>query len=245
MASTNQNSSQIILGVIPARGGSKGIPRKNVRALAGLPLIAYPIRAAAGSARLTRCIVSTDDPEIAATARTYGGEVPFIRPEELARDQTPTGPVLRHAVDWFEQSQGRQVFAVVTLQPTTPLCRSPDIDAAIGLFCANQPDADSLISVCDAAEHHPLTLYHREGAYLNPFVTGIDPNTRRQEFPPVFWRNGAIYITRRDLLFAQSRVVSDRPLAYVMPRSQSANIDEPIDLAIAELMLQNAGTPPG
>jgi CMP-N,N'-diacetyllegionaminic acid synthase len=231
----------IILGVIPARGGSKGIPRKNIRPLAGLPLIAYPIRAAAGSKRLTHCMVSTDDEEIAAVARKQGADVPFMRPEDLARDHSPTAPVLRHAVEWFEKAHGTPVLAVMTLQPTAPLCTSADIDAAIELFLAHQPDADCLISVCDAGEHHPLTLYHQAGDYLTPMQTGLDPNTRRQDFPATFWRNGAIYITRRDLLFAKDRVTSDKPLAYVMPRARSANIDEPLDLAIAEVMLRGAG----
>jgi CMP-N-acetylneuraminic acid synthetase len=232
---------KIILGVIPARGGSKGIPRKNIRPLAGLPLIAYPIRAAKGSKRLSQCVVSTDDAEIAAVARAQGGDVPFMRPEELARDQSPTAPALRHAVEWFEKAQGARVLAVMTLQPTAPLGTSADVDAAIDLFLAHQPDADCLISVCEAGEHHPLTLYHQAGDYLAPMQTGLDPNTRRQDFPATFWRNGAIYITRRDLLFAKGRVTSDKPLAYVMPRSRSANIDEPIDLALAEVMLREGG----
>jgi CMP-N,N'-diacetyllegionaminic acid synthase len=240
LSSTDFSNPGIILGVIPARGGSKGIPRKNIRLLAGLPLIAYPIRAGSESRRLTRCIVSTNDREIAAIARDHGADVPFMRPDELAEDNSPTGPVLRHAVEWFEQQHNKKVFAVVTLQPTTPLCRSTDIDAAIDQFVAGQPAADSLISVCDAGEHHPLTLYYWDASYLKPFLSGLDPNTRRQDFPPVLWRNGAIYITRRDLLFARGRVASDRPLAYLMPRSRSANIDGPIDLAIAELMLKSA-----
>ena len=103
-------------------------------------------------------------------------------------------------------------------------------------FLAGQPAADSLISVCEAAEHHPLTLYFGDGNKLRAVLPGLNPTTRRQDFPPVWWRNGAIYITRRDLLFSADRVVSDEPLAYVMPKLRSANIDEPFDLELAELM---------
>lgn len=226
-----------ILGVIPARGGSKGVPRKNLREVDGVPLVGHAVRAASDAARLTACIVSTDDAEIADVARRHGGNVPFLRPAPLAADASPTWPALQHAVEWYEASFGRSVLAVVTLQPTTPLRTAADVDGAIDLFLEHQPGADSLISVCDAAEHHPLTLYYSSGAYLDPLLEGLEPTTRRQDFPPVYWRNGAIYITRRDLLFNANRVVSDHPLAYPMPKLRSANIDEPFDLELAELML--------
>lgn len=230
-------NAAVILAVIPARGGSKGVPRKNLREVGGVPLIGHAVKAGAAAKTLAACIVSTDDEEIAACARFHGGFVPFMRPGELAQDATPTAPVLRHALEWYEREHGCEVLAVVTLQPTTPLRTAGDIDAAVELFLAGQPCADSLISVCDAAEHHPLTLYYQAGSYLDPLLKGLNPTTRRQDFPPVLWRNGAIYVTRRDLLLGQGRVVSDRPLAYVMPKLRSANIDEPFDLEIAERML--------
>lgn len=227
-----------ILAVIPARGGSKGVPRKNLCEIDGAPLIVHAIRAGLQSRRLAHCIVSTDDAEIAAVARTAGGSVPFLRPAELAGDQSPTWAALQHAVAWYEVEHGEPLLAVVTLQPTTPLRTGEDVDRAIEIFLNGQPEADSLISVCEAAEHHPLTLYHgADGSFLDPLLKGLNPNTRRQDFPPVYWRNGAIYITRRDLLMRDNRVVSDRPLAYIMPKLRSSNIDEPFDLELAELML--------
>lgn len=236
---TVTEAATTILGVIPARGGSKGIRKKNLRLLDGLPLIAHRIKSAIASTRLTRCIVSTDDPEIAAVARDFGGEVPFLRPSALSADDSPTWGVLQHAVEWIEGNDTGRVGAVVTLQPTAPLCLATDIDAAVECFSSNQPHAECLASVCDAASHHPLTLYYQSDEYLSPFLPGLNPNTRRQKFPSIFWRNGAIYITRRDLLFRERRVISDRPLAYIMPRSRSANIDELVDLEIAEVMLRH------
>lgn len=230
-------SSPVIIAVVPARGGSKGVVRKNLRDVGGVPLVGHAVRAGRGATSLAACIVSTDDAEIADVARAHGGSVPFMRPAALAEDATPTAPVLRHAVEWYEGEHGCQVLAVVTLQPTTPLRNGTDIDSAVALFLASQPHADSLISVCEAGEHHPLTLYFADGGYLDPLLKGLNPTTRRQDFPPVYWRNGAIYITRRDLLFSHGRVVSDRPLSYQMPKLRSANIDEPFDLELAELML--------
>ncbi len=231
------NGDGDIIAVIPARGGSKGVPRKNLRVVGGLPLVAHAIKAGDGAAGLAGCIVSTDDEEIAAVARAHGGNVPFMRPAALASDQSPTWAALQHAVEWYEAAHAREVLAVVTLQPTTPLRTAADIDAALALFRAGQPQSDSLISVCDASEHHPLTLYYSDGAHLDSIIKGLNPTTRRQDFPPVYWRNGAIYITRRDLLFTQNRVVSEHPLAYRMPKLRSANIDEAFDIELAELML--------
>ncbi len=230
-------SDPVVIAVVPARGGSKGVPRKNLREVGGVPLVGHAVRAGHGAAQLAACLVSTDDAEIAEVARAHGGQVPFMRPAELALDATPTAPVLRHAVEWYEKENGCEVSAVVTLQPTTPLRTSEDVDRAVELFLSGQPEADSLISVCNAGGHHPLTLYFAADGYLDPVLKGLNPTTRRQDFPPVYWRNGAIYITRRDLLFAQARVVSDRPLAYPMPMLRSANIDEPFDLELAELMI--------
>lgn len=227
-----------ILGVIPARGGSKGVLRKNIREVGKLPLIARAVKVGKEARTLCGCVVSTDDDEIASVAQAYGGTVPFKRPAELASDAAPTWSVLRHALEWFEINHKVRVDAVLTLQPTAPLRNAADVDAAVTLFRGHQPTADSLISVCDVGSHHPLTLYTADNDFLKPLVVGINPTTRRQEFPPVYWRNGAIYITRKDLLLQRERVLSDRPLAYVMPVSRSVNIDAPIDFGIAELFLR-------
>lgn len=225
-----------ILGVIPARGGSKGIPKKNIRPLAGKPLFGYTIAAARGSRRLTDFLVSTDSEEIAAIARAEGAWVPFLRPAELATDQAPTTGVLRHALEFYERHRG-PVHSVVTLQPTTPLRRAEDIDDAIAWYLHGQPEADSLISVCEAGHMNPVTLYCQIGERLEPLLSDSPQTVRRQEFERVLWRNGAIYITRRDLLLTRERIVGDRPLFYEMPRQRSLNIDDRLDLELAEWML--------
>lgn len=228
-----------MLGVIPARRGSKGLPGKNIRLLAGRPLLSYTAEAARASKGLDAVLLSTDGEDIAAVGRAWGIETPFLRPLELATDEASTALVLRHAVEWFEHARGVQVSAVVTLQPTTPLRLAEDVDRAVALFGDHQPDADSLITVCDASEHHPLTLYRADGPFLQPFLQEFNPTTRRQEFGRVYWRNGAVYVTRRDFLFSTGRVVSDRPLFLEMPRSRSISIDDSFDFALAELFLAN------
>lgn len=227
---------QDIIAVIPARGGSKGVAKKNIRPLAGKPLITYTIEAAKKS-KLKHIFVSTDSEEIVAVCQQAGLEVPFLRPEELAQDDSPTSLALQHAVKWYEEKYQRGVFAVVTLQPTTPLRTAEDINNALEHFLNNVDQADSLITVLPASHMHPLTLYHQSGQYLKPFIIGENPTTRRQEFSQVYWRFGAIYVTRRDLLF-KNRVVSDKPLFFELKRSQNISIDDCFDFELAELYLQ-------
>ena len=189
---------------------------------------------------LNHFVVSTDDQEIAEEATRCGASPPFLRPKDLASDRAPTWPALVHAMDWFERDIGGKVAAVVTLQPTTPLRTSADVDSAVRIFLDHQPAADSLIAVCRAQARHPLTLYTKDSessAFLNHMVLGQNPNTRRQDFPPVYWRNGAIYITRRDLLAGKNQVVSEKPLMFEMPEERSVNIDSWIDLAFADFWL--------
>lgn len=226
-----------VLGVIPARSGSKGLAGKNIRSLAGKPLLAYTAEATLACKGLDAVLLSTDSEEIAAMGRLLGLDVPFLRPSELATDDAPTALALRHAVEWIERSRGCRVSTVVTLQPTTPLRLAEDVDRAVAWFLDHQPEADSLISVCKAGERHPLTLYCADGAYLSPFLPGVNPTTRRQNFSRIYWRNGAVYITRRDYLLETNRVVNDRPLFYEMPRHRSLGIDDLFDFTLAELFL--------
>lgn len=233
-------SQPVLLGVIPARGGSKGVPGKNLRLVAGRPLIAYAIAAAQASRALTAFLVSTDSEQIADVARAAGAPVPFFRPPALAADDAPMAGALRHAVEHYERASGVTVHSVVTLQPTTPLRVAEDIDGALAAYLHHQPDADSLISVCDAGQMHPLTLYHPSGPYAEPWLAGRVQTTRRQEMERVLWRNGAVYITRRDLLWDRAQVVGQQPLWYAMPRVRSVNIDDPLDLALAEWAFAHA-----
>lgn len=223
------------LGVIPARTGSKGIAGKNLRLLGGKPLIVHTIEAARASRRLTDFLVSTDGEEIAGVARAAGAPVPFLRPAEFAGDATPTVDAVMHAVSWYEGRYGRTVDAVVLLQPTSPFRTGEDIDAAIVCFVAQE--VPSLVSCYDAAHVHPSIMYTLAGAGLEPLLPEGGAAGRRQEFMPVYVRNGAIYITSRQLVMKARKIYDEKPVAYVMPRERSLNIDDPFDLELAEGLL--------
>ena len=221
----------IVLGVIPARGGSRGVPRKNLAMVGGASLVARAIRQAAGSALLTRTIVSTEDEEVAKAARQAGGEVPFLRPDHLARDETPTLPVLLHALEAVEAEDGRTYSHVVILQPTSPLRASSDIDAAIEK--AVTTGADSVVTVCRAP--HPAKIKRIENDRLVPYAVDEKEGTRRQDLGEPAWRrNGAVYVIRREVLLAD-RLFGDDVRPVVMPEERSIEIDEAFDLKLAQL----------
>lgn len=225
-----------VLGVIPARGGSKGVAGKNIRPLHGRPLIAYTIAAARGASRLARCIVSTDDAAIARMAREHGADVPFVRPAELATDRAASLGVMQHALHAVEEAErGAPYDAVLMLQPTTPFRTAADIDGALELL--ERSGADSVISVVDVAGHHPARMKYLEGDRLidPPFAEAVE-NQPRQELRPMYIRNGAIYATRRDVLLGGSFKGRDCR-AWVMPAARSVNIDTLDDFAYAEWCL--------
>jgi N-acylneuraminate cytidylyltransferase len=226
-----------VLGVIPARGGSKGVPKKNIRPLCGRPLLAHTLAAAQGSQRLTRTIVSTDSDEIADVARRYGGECPFLRPCDLATDSARAIPVLTHALRVVTESEheaGRPGFdAVLMLQPTTPFRTSEDIDGALELL--DRTGADSVISVVDVEAHHPARMKYLEGDRLvdPPFCEAYE-NQPRQELRPMYLRNGAIYAVRAKLLLEEGTLKGRSCRAWIMPQTRSVNIDTELDFRYAE-----------
>lgn len=227
-----------ILAIVPARGGSKGIPNKNLRLLDGKPLILHTLDAASQVPDLAGIVVSTDSPLIADVA-ARPGVLCLERPAELASDTAPTHPVLVHALHAFEAGTGFAVDAVLLLQPTSPLRSAQDIADSIKHFIARQP-ADSLISCYDGSACHPEIMYRMDQGRLTPWMGSQRPPKRRQDFEPVFVRNGSIYLTSRALLLDQGRIVGDTPLAHVMPRNRSVNIDEPDDLGLAEYLMAKA-----
>jgi len=227
-----------VLGVITARGGSKGIPGKNLRALAGRPLIAYTLEAATAAAAFDRLVLSTDDPAIADYARQYGCEVPFLRPAELARDETPHLPVMQHVVTWLAEHERYRPDAVMILQPTSPLRRREDIIASIRLL--EESDTDSVLTVSEASPHaHPMRTLRVAGdgtAVL--FVTGEPVRrriNRRQDLPPAWVINGAVYVFRTAVLYAdEPSLYGDRTIALPMPAPYGMSIDDPDDWEAAE-----------
>lgn len=226
-----------ILAIIPARGGSKGILRKNIKMLAGKPLIAYTIESALQATTLDRVIVSTDDDEIAEISHKFGAEV-MMRPPELAEDKTPTLPVLQDVVARLK-SEGYLPDAVMTLQPTSPLRTASHINEAVAMF-VNDPRADSLVS-CIEVPHifHPQSVMkENDNGYMVPYMGEKQP-TRRQEKPTVFARNGAaIYITRTATL--SDYIFGGNLLAYMMDVQSSIDIDEIADFIKVEQFLDHS-----
>lgn len=223
-----------VLGVIPARGGSKGIPNKNLAPLGGRPLLAYTADAALGSRRVTRTVVSTDDPAIANAARGLGLEVPFTRPDALAGDDTLMLPVLQHALQMV-RAGGFQPDAVVLLQPTSPLRRAEHIDAAIALL--EESGSDSVVSVVEVPHHfNPASVMRLEGDRLRPFLDAPSV-TRRQDKPRVMARNGPAVLAIRAATIDAGSLYGDHCRPLLMGPEESLDIDTPWDLVLAECVL--------
>lgn len=229
-----------VLGVITARGGSKGIPGKNLKLLAGRPLIAYTIDTA-NDAALDRVIVSTEDPVIADVARELGCEVPFLRPAELSRDDTPHLPVIQHAAQWLREHAGYQPDVVLILQPTSPLRTAVDIGGALRML--ELSGADSVVSVAAVAAHaNPMRMLRvDDDSNATLFATGEPVRNRinrRQDLPRAWVMNGAIYACRRAVLFdIIPSLYGDRVVAFPMPDDRSISIDDFEDWAAAERAL--------
>jgi len=221
-----------ILGLIPARGGSKGIPRKNIRPIAGKPLIAWTIEVALRAARLDAVVVSTDDAEIAAVAREHGAQTPFLRPVELARDDTPGVDPVLHALQALPGYD-----AVLLLQPTSPLRSADDIAGCLDL--AERLQAPCVVSVC-APDKHPCWMYRLDAQQrLIPVIDG-PAVTRRQDLPPVYAANGALYFARSTWLQRRRTFVTPETAAFVMPPERSVDLDNPLDWKFADMLLKEA-----
>lgn len=224
-----------VLGIVPARGGSKGIPGKNVRLLGGKPLLAWTAEAALAARRLSRVVLTTDDEGIAEVGRACGLEVPFLRPAELARDETPTLPVIRHAVAELERA-GERFDAVCLLQLTSPFRRPGDIDACIDLL--QSAGLDAVVSVLPVPpEHNPHWVYFQDAEGLLRLATGEErPIPRRQELPPAFHRDGSVYVTRRGVLMEGNSLYGRRLGGYLVT-SRNVNLDTPEDWERAERLV--------
>jgi len=224
-----------VLGIVTARGGSKGVPGKNIRPLGGKPLIAWTAEAALASRRLARTILSTDDPAIAEAGRACGLDVPFVRPPELATDSTPTLPVLQHAIAQLGAT-GDRYDAICLLQPTNPFRERTLIDTCIDRLAAT--GADCVITVLRVpAEHNPHWVYFATATGELHLATGEgEPIARRQLLPPAFHREGSVYVTRRDVIVAGS-LYGTRVVGHEIAAADHVNIDTFDDWARAEALL--------
>lgn len=220
-----------VLGVIPARGGSKGIPGKNIRILGGKPLIAWTIEAAKGSAYLDRLVLSSDSADIIRVAKEYECEAPFVRPAELARDDTPGVEVPLHALSMLPGYE-----YVVLLQPTSPLRSVADIDGCLEKCVAEK--APACVSVSEAAES-PYWMYVIDGqGRLEPFAGKARTFVRRQDIPPAYLLNGAVYAAETPSLISTRSFITGDTVAFPMPRERSLDIDDELDWGFAEYYIE-------
>ena len=223
-----------ILALIPARGGSKGLPRKNIASLLGKPLIAWTISEALSSKYLDGVIVSTEDEEIARIAKKYGAEIPFKRPKHLACDTSKGIDVVLHAIDWFNK-KGNRYDLLMLLQPTSPLRTVEDIDRAVEYFFAKQGDV--VVSVCEA-EHSPLwTNILPDDMCMQKFINLKSSGLNRQDLPKHYRLNGAIYLSFCDHLQRNKSFFGKGTFAYIMPQESSVDIDSNFDFNLAEFIL--------
>jgi len=225
-----------VIGIVPARGGSKGIPRKNIVPLGGKPLIAWTIEAALQAGSLDRLIVSTDDQEIAKVAAQCGGEVPFLRPSEIAQDDTSDFPVYRHTLNWLKQNEGAGFDVVVWLRPTTPLRAAKDINNAIRILLGT--DADWVRSMC-RVEHHPYWMYKisRGAASLFHQRGDMTKHYRRQNLPRLYRLNGLVEATWARNILNDEYLYKGKIVPYVVPLERSVDIDGMMDIRLAEVLL--------
>lgn len=226
------------LAIIPARSGSRRVPGKNLRPLAGKPLISRTIEAARGSRRLTAVVVSTDSEEIARCASRYGADPQGLRPRRLARDESPVTGALADALSKFERANPR-VDAVVLLQPTSPFRTSRHIDEAIALFESRA--ADTVASV-RLARDHPYWAWKRAGSVIRPYHTLARMALGRSDLPELYVENGAVFVIRRSLV-RRGRIYGRRVVPFVMNDVASIDIDTPLDFAWAEFLLRRERGP--
>jgi CMP-N,N'-diacetyllegionaminic acid synthase len=229
------------VAIIPARGGSKGIANKNIVMLAGKPLIAHSIEDALNCSHIQRALVSTDDPEIAAVARQYGAEVPFMRPSELAQDDTPDLPVFVHALEWLRKKENSLPELVVHLRPTTPLRPPGLIEKGIQMIMED-PQADCVRSVREPP-HTPYKMWQIEGKYIRPFLKLKNEesfNLPRQKLPQVFCHDGLLDVIRTSTILEKNTMTGKRVLPLRTEGSFFVvDIDEPIDLVVAEVFFKH------
>ena len=228
-----------VLAIIPARGGSKGLPRKNILSLSDKPLIVWSIEAARESKYIDKCIVSTDDDKISNIVKKFGGEIPFKRPAHLATDESTTFDVLEHGINFFK-NQSVEFDYLVLLEPTSPLRDSNDIDEAIMILHEKRNIADSIVGVSKVEATHPaFDVSINKAGLIRPYMGESFKVFRRQEIEELFFFEGSIYVSDIEVLLKEKGFYHDRTLPFVVPRWKSLEIDEIIDLLTAETVLKN------
>ena len=224
------------LALIPARGGSKGVKNKNIRKVAGEPLISHSIHCANSSKKLTKSVVSTDDLKIKDIAENYGSEV-LIRPDFLARDDTPIVPVINYVIEQLYIKSSEKFDIIIILQPTSPIRTGKQLDEVINMF-EEDKNLEEVVSVVPMDEIHPARMYNlSKDNFLIPINSDLE-KSRRQKLPIVYYRNGCIYAIKTKSLLEKKSLMNANKKAFIMPLSWLANIDDERDLIIADVLMK-------
>lgn len=226
------------IGIIPARGGSKGMPGKNIRPMCGKPLIAWTIEKALKSRYLDVVLVSTDSTEIAAIARDHGAEVPFLRPVELATDTANSYDVIRHVLGHYRQSAGREFDYTALLEPTSPLREDDDIDRVLAALDAAAGEFDSIVTLGEVGEH-PSIMKRLVGRGIEPFCKELVQTTRRQDNAPAFFPYGVAYVAKTGVLMEENTFYTRRCMGFPIRRYQNYEIDDVYDFYCAESVMKH------
>jgi CMP-N,N'-diacetyllegionaminic acid synthase len=232
------NMTPRILAIIPARGGSKGIPKKNIKPLLGRPLIIWTIEQAQKSECISRVFVSTEDKEIAALAEHNGVEIPFLRPAEFAQDNSPTSEAIIHALDMFEK-RGEYYDIVIILEPTSPLRKKDDIDKAIMAFLENSSDSEALVSVGEVQLENPYVMKRIKDNRVIPFLEDDQKFYQRQQLPTIYFPYGVIYLSTVPAFRRCGTFYQKTTLPYKIERWQNYEIDDLYDFYCVEAVLRN------
>ena len=229
-----------ILAIVPARGGSKGLPGKNIRMLCGKPLIAWPIHSAKKSRYIDQVIVSTDDPEIAEIAQAEGAEVPFLRPPELATDTATSISVIEHAVGYLAE-EGESFNYCVLLEPTSPMTENKDVDSALERLDRQRDIADAIVGISMVEGTHPaFDVVLDERKRIHPYLQeGFDAVTRRQEIENLYFLDGSLYISDIEVLLKRQGFYHERTLGFKMPKWKSFEVDDIVDFFCIEAIMNN------
>ena len=224
-----------ILAIIPARGGSKRLPRKNIRPLAGKPLLAYSIEAARSSQYIDRIIVSTEDMEIANIAKKFGADVPALRPMELAEDATKSDDVLKYTAEYMESKENYIPDIIVLIQPTSPLVSAEDIDKTVETLIAG--NSHSSLTVCEITER-PEWMYLLNNKKPMLFLNKSSLKARSQDLPELGIINGAVYVMTHNTIMKRNKIIDENTSIYLMPRERTVDIDELFDFQLAEFLMK-------
>lgn len=232
-----------VLVIIPARGGSKGLPRKNVKNLAGKPLVAWPISAALGCKEVDRVVISTDCMEIANLAKKWGGEVPFLRPDDLSSDDASSMDVVIHAIEEIER-QGDYFDYIIMLEPTSPLTESNDLSNALKLLIESSSSAETVVGIsCIEATHPEFSVKKDQDGLIKPaFIENFSSLKRRQDIDELYFLEGSLYISSVEAFKKQKSFYGDKTLGYIVPRWKSFEVDELVDFYCIEAILNHRET---